>query len=234
MEPDSGHGPVPAEAWDQDFWDRRYDSTPALWSGRPNVHVVERAIGLPAGDALDVGCGEGGDALWLAGRGWRVTGADISEVALARAARAGAALGPDVAGRLTWVHADLTSWEPPPASYDLVSSQYGHFPQEFRRRLWARLAAAVRAGGTLLVVGHDPSDPGTEGPRRAHPELFFTGEEVTDLLPAADWEGVTARVVAWTRRAHPATPAAGDGAPGEGAAHAGEARDVVISATRRR
>lgn len=101
-------------------WDERYRSRDQLFSGNPNGVLVAEAAELPPGQALDVGCGEGGDALWLARRGWQVTAVDVSEVALGRAAAAGA----DVAGRVSWARADLAVTPPPADAYDLVTLQY--------------------------------------------------------------------------------------------------------------
>ncbi|MDI5942806.1 methyltransferase domain-containing protein, partial [Micromonospora sp. DH15] len=132
-------------------WEERYRARPAVWSGRPNPQLVAEATGLPAGRALDVGCGEGADAGWLAGRGWRVTAVDISATALERAAAHAAAAGPEVADRIEWLHADLRVTPPAEGAYDLVSAQFMHLPGAARRELVARLAAAVAPGGTLLI-----------------------------------------------------------------------------------
>jgi len=143
----------------QTGWDQRYASARSLWTGRPNpvlVRVVDACAGLP-GHALDVGCGEGGDAVWLAGRGWQVTGVDISSVALGRAAVAARAA--NVEGRTSWVHADLATEPLPAGPWDLVNAQYLHFRPAERPELWAALAAGVAPAGTLLVVAHDRTDP---------------------------------------------------------------------------
>src|ERR1700709_605664 len=90
----------------------RYQSTHAVWSKRPNAQLVAEAADLPTGSALDVGCGEGSDAIWLAERGWRVTAVDWADTALQRGADEAAARGEQVASRLTWQRADATGWEP--------------------------------------------------------------------------------------------------------------------------
>ena len=179
------------ELFDEAFWNERYRSADALWSGNPNRYLVSEVSELSPGTALDVGCGEGADALWLAGRGWRVTGADLSTVALERAARHAAAAGPQIAARIDWVHADLIGWDPGAARYDLVSSQYMHLPPEPREALFRGLAGAVAPGGTLLIVGHHPSDLQTTMPRPPMPELFFTGEDIAALLAPGDWKVIT-------------------------------------------
>jgi SAM-dependent methyltransferase len=144
----------------QAFWDARYSSRERIWSGEPNRRLVEEAAALPPGRALDAGSGEGADALWLAERGWRVTAVDVSPVALARAAARAAEHGAEVAGRVTWEHADVRTWSPPVAAFDLVSAQFLHPPADLRPQIVGRLAAAVAPGGVLLYVGHDPSDIG--------------------------------------------------------------------------
>jgi SAM-dependent methyltransferase len=180
--------PVP---FGEAFWDERYSSAEALWSGNPNRYLVSEASDLHPGTALDVGCGEGADALWLAGRGWRVTGVDLSTVALGRAAGHAAQAGPGIAARTGWVHADLIGWDPGAARYDLVSSQYMHLPPGAREALFRALAGAVAPGGSLLVVGHHPSDLQTRMPRPQMPELLFTGEDIAALLDPGDWKVVT-------------------------------------------
>jgi hypothetical protein len=95
-----------------------------------------------------------------------------------------------VATRIDWRHADLTVWSPPEAAFDLVSAQYMHLPPEPRATLFARLAAAVAPGGTLLIVGHDFSDVAAGAHRPPMPEMFFTAEELAASLPPGEWEVV--------------------------------------------
>ena len=178
--------------FDEDFWDQRYRSQTAVWSGRPNPHLVAEAAELPPGAALDVGCGEGADAVWLAERGWQVTAADISTTALQRGAAQAEALDADVARRILWQHADLTRWAPRENHFDLVSAQYMHLPPDLRKPLFAGLATAVGPGGTLLIVGHHPSDLQTTMPRPPLPELFYSAEELADSLDADHWEVLVA------------------------------------------
>ncbi len=92
--------------WTQDGWDKRYEAEDLMWGLDPNQGLVSEAAELPPGRALDLGCGEGRNSLWLAGRGWQVTGVDFAGVALARAARCQLAEQADVASRLTWVQAE--------------------------------------------------------------------------------------------------------------------------------
>jgi SAM-dependent methyltransferase len=179
------------DQFDGAFWDERYRSHSSLWSGKPNGHLISEASQLPPGAALDVGCGEGADAIWLAQRGWRVTAADLSGVAIARGMAHAAQAGAEIAGRIDWLHADLTGWDPGPARYDLISAQYMHLPAQQRKALFRRLAASVAPGGTLLIVGHHPSDLQTTMPRPPMPELFFTGDDIIALLDQSDWDVIT-------------------------------------------
>ncbi|AKE88064.1 MULTISPECIES: class I SAM-dependent methyltransferase [Rhodococcus] len=187
---------MPENQLDEELWDERYRSRPALWSGEPNRHLVGEAAELEPGLALDVGCGEGADAIWLARRGWRVDGVDVSGVALRRAAEHADRAGAEIAGRITWLHENLTAWDPGRGRYDLVSAQYMHLPPPGRDVLFRRLAEAVAPGGTLLIVGHHPSDLQTTVPRPPRPELFFTGADVVALLDPDGWDVVTEAAVA--------------------------------------
>ena len=99
----------------QEFWDDRYqtaDQSGRLWSGQPNAQLVAQTADLAPGEALEAGCGEGADAIWLARQGWTVTAVDVSAVALERAAGFAAAAGDEVARRITWQREDLLSWAP--------------------------------------------------------------------------------------------------------------------------
>jgi SAM-dependent methyltransferase len=165
--------------FDRGFWEELYGSQTSLWTGRPNPQLVTEAANLRPGRALDAGCGEGGDALWLATSGWRVTAVDFSATALARGAKEAAAQGLDE--RISWLQADLTSWAPE-EQFDLVSAQFMHLPTPERTALFARLAAAVAPGGTLLIVGHHPSDLEAGVPRPQVPDLFFTAESIAATL----------------------------------------------------
>jgi SAM-dependent methyltransferase len=190
-----------------EFWDDRYRSAGQLWSGQPNAQLVAQAAGLAPGDALDAGCGEGADAIWLAARGWAVTGADVSAVALGRAAAHAAAAGDPVAGRITWEQRDLLSWVPEPQRFDLVTAQFMHLPGPAFEAMYGRLAAAVRPGGTLLVVAHDPGDVHVNVGREHGPGLFFpAAEQLAAALDPGGWAVVFAGGVG-------RTVASGDGEP---------------------
>ena len=176
------------EMFTQEFWDERYRSRSQLWSGKPNRHLVIHVSELGGGTALDVGCGEGADAIWLAGRGWQVTALDVSTVALERGAAHAAEAGADIARRIDWLHEDLLTWKgPEPDSYDLVSAQFMHLPKGHRESLFRRLAASVSPGGILLIVGHHPSDLQPDVPREMA-ALRFTATEVAALLDPHEWE----------------------------------------------
>jgi SAM-dependent methyltransferase len=183
--PPTGPDADPKQWFTQEYWDDRYSGEP-VWSGSPNPLLVRYAAELTPGTALDMGSGEGADVIWLATQGWTVTGADISPVALRRSAQAAAQAGPAIAGRISWQQADLLTWPPPPGQFDLVSAQFIHLPRGEREALHRRLAAGVRPGGTLLVVGHHPSDLDT-GHRPDLPEMFATGEEMAAVLDPAQW-----------------------------------------------
>jgi SAM-dependent methyltransferase len=183
--PPTGPDADPSQWFTQEYWDDRY-SGESIWSGHPNPLLVRYAAGLAPGTALDVGSGEGADVIWLATQGWHVTGADISPVVLRRAAGLAAQAGPAVTARITWQQADLLSWEPPDAHFDLISAQFIHLPRRERESLHRRLAAAVRPGGTLLAVSHHPSDLEI-GQRPQLPEMFATAEEMSAVLDPAGW-----------------------------------------------
>lgn len=133
-------------------WDDRYrEHDEAIWSGRPNGRLVVEVGALAPGRALDVGCGEGADAIWLARQGWDVTAVDVSPVAVARARAAAERAGVVV----DWVCDDVLATPFPPASFDLVSLQYSALPQAAGEAAFRALLDAVRPGGVLLAVYHD-------------------------------------------------------------------------------
>jgi SAM-dependent methyltransferase len=170
----------------QEFWDDRYGSAGRLWSGQPNAQFAAQVADLTPGEALEAGCGEGADAIWLAQRGWTVTGVDVSAVALERAASASGEAGGDVARRITWQREDLLTWVPEPERYDLVSAQFMHFPPAELAAFHQGLAAAVRPGGTLLLIAHHPDD--VHAQRKGRPDLFWYAEDIAASLEAERWE----------------------------------------------
>jgi SAM-dependent methyltransferase len=174
--------------WDASFWDARYAGLGELWSGSPNAQLVAEASGLQPGVALDVGCGEGADALWLAQHGWTVVAMDFSGQALKRAARRAARFGEDVADRIVWRLADVTDEDAPPLPHaDLVTAQFLHVPGEQWRRVLARLIEAVSPGGTLLLAGHDPSDLDTAVARPPDRDLYWSPTDVAAALDPREW-----------------------------------------------
>ncbi|MEC3979694.1 class I SAM-dependent methyltransferase [Amycolatopsis sp. H20-H5] len=178
------HGHYREDASQQELWDSRYRERTASWSGKVNACLVTETAGLPPGRALDLGCGEGGDAVWLARAGWRVTAVDVSPVALERAARHG--LDQGIADGVDWVHGDLSGWEPP-ESYELVSAQFLPLLKDEWSAVIHRIAAAVVPGGSLVVVGHHPSDPVSPSGHLRPAEMLFAPEEVTSSLPPDPW-----------------------------------------------
>ncbi|MDQ0791133.1 bifunctional 2-polyprenyl-6-hydroxyphenol methylase/3-demethylubiquinol 3-O-methyltransferase UbiG [Streptomyces sp. B3I8] len=134
------------------FWEARYRDNGRVWSGRPNTPLVQQTEGLRPGRALDLGCGEGADAVWLASRGWQVTGVDISPTALARAAAHAAEAG--VGDRTTWERHELGR-SFPKGTFDLVNAEYLQSPVALDQDGALRRAAdALAPGGTLLIVMH--------------------------------------------------------------------------------
>ncbi|MER7518286.1 class I SAM-dependent methyltransferase [Streptomyces sp. NPDC126499] len=167
-------------------WDDRYAERTQLWSGRPNGALVAEltgAVGLPPGRVLDVGCGEGADAIWLARAGWDVTALDVSGVALERAA--GHAREAGVAVR--WIHAALTEAPLPPASFDLVSAQYPALLRTPDAAAERALLAAVAPGGVLLFVHHAGVDTHQRHDSGFDPADYVWPSTVTALLDDA-WE----------------------------------------------
>jgi SAM-dependent methyltransferase len=167
------------------FWENRYREKPQIWSGRANAALVAVASDLTPARALDLGSGEGGDSIWLADRGWTVTGIDISPTALARAAGHASDAG-IAADAITWQQADLAAWQPA-AEYELVSACFLHSPVEFpREAVLRRAASAVAPGGHLLVVGHATFPSQHE--HHDGPPLPTPDEVVASLeLPPDEW-----------------------------------------------
>lgn len=163
-------------------WDARYAETDRVWSGNPNGALVAEVAGLPPGRALDVGCGEGADAVWLAGHGWDVTALDVSQVALARAALHARQAGVQV----RWVQAGLVDASLSPGAFDLVSAQYPALRRTPSREAERALLAAVAPGGLLLVVHHADVDPDHARARGFDPADYVQPADVAALLDD-DW-----------------------------------------------
>lgn len=162
-------------------WDARYrEREGAMWSGQPNGRLVAEIADLTPGAALDVGCGEGADAIWLARRGWTVTAIDISDVAVRRALEAAVLAGATV----EWVCGDALQTPFPGSSFDLVSMQYPALPKAAGEVAVRRLLDAVRPGGLLLAVYHDLDDEHREHMRSQgfDPADYVDSDDVGRLL----------------------------------------------------
>jgi 2-polyprenyl-3-methyl-5-hydroxy-6-metoxy-1,4-benzoquinol methylase len=169
-----------AEMFEPPSWDDRYSGEEKIWSGNPNAQLVAEVTGLTPGTALDVGCGEGGDVIWLAQQGWRVTGADFSANGLARAARH--AEQAEVADQTDWWQVDARTFAAEGRSYDLVTTHFLHPPDGGMVEVTTRLAEAVAPGGHLLVVGHAPSEAFTHL-TASHRRAMFLADELLPGLP---------------------------------------------------
>jgi SAM-dependent methyltransferase len=177
----------------QKYWEEHYGERDRVWSGRVNVQLASVVGGLPPGRALDLGCGEGGDAVWLAEQGWHVVAVDVSETALARASAEAQARG--ALDRIDFQHHDLSD-SFPAGSFDLASAQFLHSTVRLERPAILRNAArAVAPGGLLVIVDHAAPPPFSKKVPHDHP--FPSPEEVlAELdLPAAEWDRVRVDVV---------------------------------------
>jgi SAM-dependent methyltransferase len=159
-------------------WNARYAGSELLWTAEPNRCLASEVEGLEPGRALDLACGEGRNAVWLAERGWRTTGVDFSDVALAKAERLAASRGVDV----EWVLADVVEHEPERGAFDLVAVLYLQLPRGELAEVLRSAVDALAPGGTLLVLGHDTTNltDGHGGPSDA--SVLFTPEQVVAQL----------------------------------------------------
>lgn len=159
---------------DSNAWDERYAGTELVWSAEPNRFLAGETGDLPPGRALDLACGEGRNAIWLASRGWSVTAVDFSAVGLDKGRQLAAQRGVEV----EWVHADVTTYEPQPHAYDLVFVMYLHLTSPDMGAALAHAEAAVAPGGMLLVVGHDITNltDGYGGPQ--DPAVLYGPDDV--------------------------------------------------------
>lgn len=179
-------------------WDARYrERDGAMWSGRPNGRLIAEAAALTPGRALDVGCGEGADAIWLAQRGWMVTAIDVSEVAIRRAREASDRAGASV----EWICSDALRTPFPAGSFDLVSMQYPALPQAAGEAAVRRLLDTVRSGGLLLAVYHDLGDEHLAHvkSRGVDPADYVSADDLGQLLAddfAVELHGVQPRMQA--------------------------------------
>ena len=199
-----------AQEFDKDYWEAHWERAtghrgePTIV---PNPYLASETSGLVTGSALDAGCGEGAEAIWLASAGWQVTAVDISTEALSRAAERASAIGllPE---RVHWVEADLGVWEPG-RQFDLVTTHYAH-PAMPQLDFYQRISNWVAPGGTLLIVGHlhssDTAAPDNEHTRghghgQHHPpaEVSVTAARITSGIDPAHWEVGTAEHHSRTR-----------------------------------
>ena len=168
----------------REHWDRKYAGTEQLWAATPNRSFAAEAVGLPPGRALDLACGEGRHAIWLAERGWQVTAVDFSGVAIAR----GRARAEQRQVEVDFVCSDLLDFEPEPGSFDLVLVLFLQLPANERRLVLSRAAAALSPGGTFLLVGHDLDnlEKGTGGPSDS--SVLYTPADIVAEIPELDIE----------------------------------------------
>lgn len=201
-EHDHDHEPIRPETMD---WDERYRTEEQIWSGHPNGSLMDEVADLPAGRALDVGCGEGADAIWLAERGWRVDAVDIAPTAVERGRAEAEARGLSIG----WHAGDLLA-DPPAGEFDLVSVQYPAFAIAETERVTSILTGALAPGGLLLMVGHAPPDDPTSIP--FDPNDWVQPPDVVAALP----DGFTVELDEIRSR------------PGDHHAHSHHHEDVVV------
>ncbi|WP_101947271.1 bifunctional 2-polyprenyl-6-hydroxyphenol methylase/3-demethylubiquinol 3-O-methyltransferase UbiG [Mycobacterium sp. 3519A] len=170
----------------KEHWEQRYAERDKRWSGRVNVRLAEIVSSFPPGHALDLGCGEGADAWWLAERGWTVVAVDISDIALQRAAAGAEERG--VSDRIRFEQCDL-SQSFPDGTFDLISAQFLHSMIPFDRpKVLRRAATAVRPGGALVIVDHAGPPPWASELDHHHHD-FPSAEQVIEGLELGDeWE----------------------------------------------
>lgn len=170
---------------DSAAWDRRYAEHPLLWGSGPNRFLEQETAGLDAGRAIDLACGQGRNAVWLAGQGWEVTGVDFSSVALDQARALAAERGVAV----DWILADLLAYRPEPERYDLALMFYVQVSAEERAAIVRMAAASLRRGGIFLLVGHDAEnlEHGHGGPQ--DPARLYSPDDIV-----GDLEGTGLRI----------------------------------------
>jgi len=168
----------------RDYWDRKYAEKEQLWATTPNRTFASEAEGLPVGSALDLACGEGRHAVWLAKRGWQVTAVDFSDVAIGKARARAEREGVEIDFRTV----DLLDFEPEENTFGLVLVLFLQLPADERRLVLGRAARALAPGGTFLLVGHDLANltEGTGGP--SDPAVLSTPEDIASDLPALEIE----------------------------------------------
>jgi SAM-dependent methyltransferase len=167
---------------DRDAWNAAYAAAELVWGVEPNRFVAAHLGELPPGRALDVACGEGRNAIWLAQRGWQVTAIDFADAAVEKGRKLASAEGVTI----DWLVDDATAWQPAREAFDLVVVSYLQLGPEARHDVWARLAGAVAPGGTLFVIAHDVRNvtDGAGGPR--DPTVCYPADDVTRYLDGFD------------------------------------------------
>ncbi|GAA1152781.1 class I SAM-dependent methyltransferase [Nesterenkonia lutea] len=170
----------------KDFWENRYAGAERVWSGRVNATLSSLVADLPAGRSLDLGCGEGGDVLWLAGRGWEALGVDISATAVARA-RSHAEVEDFAPGSAEFLVGELPEGMPA-GPFDLITASFLQSPVALDRTEILRAAAQrVSIGGRLLVVSHATAPPWSEH-KHGPEEMPTLDGDLQALHPRAEWE----------------------------------------------
>lgn len=163
---------------DRTTWDRRYAGSELVWTAAANRSLVTEVGALAPARALDLACGEGRNAIWLAERGWQVTGVDFSTVGLHKAKQLADARGVSA----EWVAADLNDYQPDPQAFELVIVLYLQVPAAERTLILRNAAVAVAADGVFLLIGHDRANiaDGHGGPR--DPNVLYTAQEIAEDL----------------------------------------------------
>lgn len=174
-------------------WDAKYARQELIWGSPPNRTLVEFATSLPPGRALDLACGEGRNALWLATRGWTVDAVDFSAEGLRKGVQVARTATASIRERVNWVHQDVTELTPS-ANYDLVLVLYLHLEPEARKRVVESAISALKPEGFLVICGHDSSNPeaGVGGPQ--DPEILYGPDDLV-----SDIDGRLGVLVAETR-----------------------------------
>ncbi len=167
---------------DAQAWNERYATSELIWTDQPNRFVAEELAGQPAGRAVDIGAGEGRNAVWLARQGWRVLAVDFSAVALDKGRAFAERL--KVGGQIEWHEADVRTFSPEPGSYELALLSYLHLAPDALAGVFQRAARALAPGGVLLAVGHDRAnlEHGVGGPQE--PEILYSPGALRDVLTA--------------------------------------------------
>jgi SAM-dependent methyltransferase len=175
-------------------WDDRYAAKDLVWSAAPNERFAAEVNGLNPGRALDIACGEGRNALWLAEQGWDVTAIDFSQVAIDKGCRIAAKRQVTV----NWLCENVSTYVLPEGEFDLVSLLYMHTDAAERQKWLANTLAAVKSGGTFIYIGHDPSNIGEGSGGPQDPQYLPTAEELVSAMDgfSVQFAGVIERTVA--------------------------------------